>query len=59
MAAIVLHKKKYDSSTRCLGELDWIPIQYRIKIKVLTLVFKCLHNQAPTYLNELLMEKEI
>ena len=28
-------------------------------MKVLTLVFKCLHNQAPSYLTKLLLEKEI
>ena len=56
-AKIVLKKKKYDSSTRYLEELHWKPTQYRIEIKVLTLVFKCLHNQVPNYLRELLMEK--
>ena len=53
-AKMVLNKKKYDSSTRCLEELHWIPIKYRIEIKVLTLVFKCLHNQVPSYLRDVL-----
>ena len=56
-AKIVLDKKKYDSSTRCLEELHWIPIKYRIEIKVLTLVFKHLCNQLHSYLREI--ENEI
>ena len=55
----MLNKKKYDSSTRCPEELYWILIQYSIEMKVLTLVFKCPHNQVPSYLRELLTEKEM
>ena len=32
-AKIVLNKSKYDSPTRCLEELHWLPIQQRITIK--------------------------
>ena len=52
-AKIVLNKKKYDSWTRCLEELHWIPIQYRTEIKVFKLVFNCLHKQLPSYLKEI------
>ena len=55
----MLNKKKHDSSTRYLEELHWILIQYRIELKVVTLVFKYLHSQAPSYLRELLIGKEI
>ena len=39
-AKIVLQRNKFDSSTKCLEELHWLPIQYRINFKVITLVFK-------------------
>ena len=56
-AKIVLGKGKYDSSTRCLGELHWLPIQHRIEFKIITLVYKALHGLAPQYLTNLLTRK--
>ena len=53
-AKIVLGKGKYDSSTRCLGELHWLPIQHRIEFKIITLVYKSLHGLAPQYPTNLL-----
>ena len=55
-AKIELSKKKYNSPTRCLEELHWIPIQYRIEV---TLVFKCLQTKCLVISEKLLMEKEI
>ena len=46
-AKIVLGKDRYDSSTRCLAELHWLPIQQRIEFKIITLVHKSLHGLAP------------
>ena len=56
-AKIVLGKGKYDSSTRCLGELHWLPIQHRIEFKIITLVYKALHGLVPQYLTNLLTRK--
>ena len=56
-AKIVLGKGKYDSLTRCLGELHWLPIQHRIEFKIITLVYKSLHGLAPQYLTNLLTRK--
>ena len=56
-AKIVLGKGRYDSSTGCLGELHWLPIQYRIDFKIITLVYKSLHGLAPQYLTNLLTRK--
>ena len=56
-AKIVLGKGRYDSSTRCLGELHWLPIKYRIEFKIITLVYKSLHGLAPPYLSSLLTRK--
>ena len=56
-AKLVLGKSKYVSSTRCLGELHWLPIQQRIEFKIITLVYKSLHGLAPQYLVNLLTRK--
>ena len=39
-ARIVLQRDKYESSSKCLEKLHWLPIQYRINFKVVTLVFR-------------------
>ena len=51
---MVLLKTKYDSSTDALKSLHWLPIRYHVDHKMLTLVYKCLHNKAPDYLKNLL-----
>ena len=38
-AEIILNKKSRDSTTECLKELHWLPIQQRIDFKILILVF--------------------
>ena len=57
-AKLVLGKGWYDSSTRCLAELHWIPIQQRIEFKIVTLVHKSLHGLVPQYLVDLITRKE-
>ena len=47
---ITLGKGKYDSATRCLQKLHWLPIQQRIELKIISLVHKCIHGNAPPYL---------
>ena len=56
-AKIVLGKGRYDSSTRCLAELHWLPIQQRIEFKIITLVHKSLYGLALQYLVDLLTRK--
>ena len=53
-AKVVLKRKKYDSATEALHDLHWLPIKQRCKFKLLVMVYKCLNNQAPAYLCELL-----
>ena len=53
-ARAVLGRKVYESSTRCLKQLHWLPIHLRIEHKVLTLVFKALKGTAPQYLKDML-----
>ena len=57
-AKVVLRRRKYDSSTKCLIELHWLPILQRIKFKLLTLVFRGLHGSLPQYLQELLVVRQ-
>lgn len=45
---------KYDSKD-CLRKLHWLPIELRIKFKIILLVHKCLINEAPLYLQNLLI----
>ena len=49
-----LQKRKYDSATSCLQKLHWLPIHHRIEFKIISLVHKCLHNNAPPYLQRLI-----
>lgn len=40
--------------TPILSSLHWLPVTYRIKFKVLSLVHKSVHGSAPLYLTELI-----
>ena len=54
---IVINESKYSSSTEMLKTLHWLPINCRIKYKLLTLVHNCLDKSAPSYLIDLLRRK--
>ena len=54
VARITLGRRKYDSTTRCLQKLHWLPIQQRIEFKIISLVHKCIHGNAPPYLQRLI-----
>ena len=53
-ACIVLQDEQESSTTRCLQKLHWLLIKQRIKFKILTIVYKCINSQAPSYLQNLL-----
>ena len=53
-AKIVMGKSKYDSSTQYHKALHWLPIKACIEHKLLTLVHKCVHGEAPQYLKDLI-----
>ena len=53
-ARIICMKSKRDHITPSLIFLHWLPVKYRVNFKILCLVYKCLHDQAPDYLSELL-----
>jgi len=53
-APIILGKRKFDHITTDVRDrLHWLPVHQRIEYKVCVLVYKCLHQAAPTYLTEL------
>ena len=45
---------KYDHITPVLIELHWLPIEYRLKFKILLHVFKAINGLSPTYLTNLI-----
>ena len=53
-AKLVVRKKKVDHITPILKSLHWLPVQQRIKFKIILLTFKCRHGLAPPYLCSLL-----
>ena len=54
-AKVVLGRHKHESATEALRDLHWLPIRQRCKFKLLLQVYKSLHNQAPSYLRDLLV----
>ncbi len=53
-ARLVTNSYKYDHITHILEDLHWLPVQQWINFKILFFTFKCLHGQAPKYLQHLL-----
>ena len=57
-ARVVEKKRKYDHITETLKELHWLPVEARIKYKILSYVWKSLNERAPKYLTSMLILKE-
>ena len=55
VAKVVLKRNKYTSSKASLQSLHWLPVRSRIDFKITVLVYKCLHGEAPEYLQNLLI----
>ena len=53
-ARLICCVPKRASITPVLMSLHWLPVIYRIKFKILMLVFKSLHGLAPPYLQRLI-----
>ena len=51
---ITLCRRRQDSSMEALFDLHWLPITYRINFKIGCLVLKALHDQALSYICDLL-----
>ena len=52
-ARVICGLRKYDHITEALRTLHWLPVAYRIKYKIAILAYKCIYNQAPDYLNNM------
>ncbi len=57
-ARVVLKLKKFDHITEGQKKLHWLPLQARIEFKISAITWKCLHDQAPPYLRELIQIKQ-
>jgi hypothetical protein len=53
-ARILTRTRKYDHITHVLKSLHWLPVAKRIEFKINFITYKCLNNQAPEYLSELI-----
>ena len=53
-ARLVTRTRKHASISPVLRNLHWLPVQSRIKFKILLLAYECFHGLAPAYLNDLL-----
>ena len=52
-ARLITKTPRTDHITDVRRSLHWLPVECRIKFKVLVYVFKCLNSLAPAYLTEL------
>ena len=48
-AKTILERNRNDHSTLARYRINWLPLEQRIKFKILTLVYKVLNEQAPPY----------
>ena len=53
-ARLIVGARRFDHMTSILKDLHWLPIPARLEFKILLLTYKCLHNQGPSHLCELL-----
>ena len=51
-ARLITGEWKFCHITPILQDLHWLPMRQRIDYKEASLVYKCLHGQAPSYLAE-------
>ena len=53
-ARIISKRRKFDHISPVLRELHWLPVEHRIKYKILLLTYKALNGHAPQYLAALI-----
>ena len=51
---LITDSRKYEQITPILKQLHWLPIDERIKYKILLLTFKALSDLAPIYIGDML-----
>ena len=57
-ARLIMDIPKFSHVQPVLYELHWLPIAYRINLKILILTFKSIHGLAPSYLCDLIKVKQ-
>ncbi len=55
-ARILTRTRKYEHITPVLRSLHWLPVTFRIYVKVLLLVYKSLNGLGPKYIADMLIE---
>ena len=55
-ARLLSGTSRYSRITPILKELHWLPVESRIKYKIILTTFKCLHGSAPKYLSNTLIK---
>ena len=55
-ARLVIRTRSYESVSPILHTLHWLPVKDRIIFKLLIIAYKCQHQLAPLYLQDLLQE---
>ena len=58
-ARLISCTHKYDHITHVLIELHWLPIEYRLKFKILLHVFEVINGLSPTYLTDLITHQPV
>ena len=57
-ARVIFNLRKFDHISPALAELHWLPVVKRTQFKVLLLVYKALHGQAPKYLEDMFQSRQ-
>ena len=51
---LIMRKRKFDSITPTIrDDLHWLPVPQRIDYKLCMIIYRCLHQTAPVYLQDL------
>uniref|UniRef100_A0A8C6K7Z1 Reverse transcriptase domain-containing protein n=1 Tax=Nothobranchius furzeri TaxID=105023 RepID=A0A8C6K7Z1_NOTFU len=53
-ARLLTKSSKHTHITPLLLQLHWLPVNFRVHFKILVLVYRALHGQAPSYIGDLL-----
>ena len=56
-ARFLCNTSKYDHISPILKSLHWLPVKYRILFKIAIITFKALTDQAPSYLQEMIIRQ--
>ena len=54
LCRVVTHSSKFSHITPQLNELHWLPVRYRVQVKIGLITYKILNQGQPVYLRELI-----